>query len=143
MKKPESYPLEQVAKPTARQSISTPQATVTDILIHAGTLARRGDLLQAEDLLTTLSDSDSSRIEVIDLLAKIYAQQGKIDQAQALWLKALQRDPSNIHFLSALRICACHKESRFQQFVLRYLWLLLVVVLWFLIAMAVIVSTTL
>jgi len=143
MQEPKSYPLEQAAKPTAQESISTPQAMVTDILIHAGALAQRGDLLQAEDLLKTLSESDSSRIEVIDLLAKIYAQQGKIDQAQALWLKALQRDPSNIHFLSALRLCACHKKSGFEQFVLRYLWLLLVVVLWFLTAMAVIVSTTL
>lgn len=143
MKDPESYPLEQAAKPTAQESVSASQAMVTDILIHAGALARRGDLLQAEDLLRTLSDSDSSRIEAIDLLAKIYTQQGKIDQAQALWLKALQRDPYNIHFLSALRSCACLKKSRFEQFVLRYLWLLLVVILWFLIAMAVIVSTTL
>lgn len=143
MKEPESYPSEQVAKSTARESISTPQATVTDILIHAGALARRGDFLQAEDLLRTLSDRDSSRIEVIDLLAKIYVQQGKIDQAQALWLKALQRDPSNMHFLSALRLCAGLKKSRFEQFVLRYLWVLLVVVLWFLIATAVIVSTIL
>jgi len=143
VKEPDSYPLEQVVKPTAQESISNPQALVTDILIHAGALARRGDLLQAEDLLRTLSDRDNSRVEVIDLLAKIYTQQGKIDQAQALWLKALQRDPSNIHFLSALRLCACLKKSRFDQFVLRYLWILLVVVLWFLIGTVVIVSTIL
>jgi len=143
MQEPKSYPLEQAAKPTAQESISTPQAMVTDILIHAGALAQRGDLLQAEDLLKTLSESDSSRIEVIDLLAKIYAQQGKIDQAQALWLKALQRDPSNIHFLSALRICAYYKRSRLEQFVLRYLWLLIAVVLWFLVSIAIVISTTL
>lgn len=143
MKEPESYPLKQVVKPTTQESISNPQALVTDILIHAEALARRGDLLQAEDLLKTLSDRDSSRIEVIDLLARIYAQQGKIDQAQALWLKALQGDPSNIHFLSALRLCACLKKSRSEQFILRYLWVLLVVILWFLVAMAVIVSTIL
>lgn len=143
MKEPDSYPLKQVVKPTAQESISNPQALVTDVLIHAGALARRGDLLQAEDLLRTLSDRDSSRVEVIDLLAKIYAQQGKIDQAQALWLKALQQDPSNIRFLSALRICAYYKRSRLEHFVLRYLWLLVAVVLWFLVAMAVIVSTTL
>jgi len=143
MKEPDSYPLEQVAKPTAQESISTPQAMVTDILIHAGALARRGDLLQAEDLLRTLSDTDSSRIEVIDLLAKIYVQQGKIDQAQTLWIKALQRDPSNTHFLSALRLCACLRRSRSEQFVLRYLWVLLVVVLWFLVAAVIILSTVL
>lgn len=143
MQEPEVSPKEQAGKSTATENISTQQAMVTDILIHAGALARRGDLLQAEDLLRTLSDRDISRVEVIDLLAKIYAQQGKIDQAQALWLKALQLDPSNIHFLSALRLCACLTKSRFNQFVSRYLWILLVVVLWFLIAMTVVVSTIL
>jgi len=143
MKKPESYRLKQSANPTTQESISNPQALATDILIRAGELARRGDLLQAEDLLRTLSDRDNSRPEVLDLLARIYAQQSRIDQAQALWIKALQGDPSNIHFLSALKLCACLKKSRFEQFILRYLWVLLVVILWFLVATAVIVSTIL
>ena len=143
MKKPKSYPLKQVANPATQERISNSQALVTDVLIHAGALARRGDLLQAEDLLKTLSDRDNSRIEVLDLLARIYAQQGRIDQAQALWIKALQGDPSNIHFLSALKLCACLKKPRFEQFVLRYLWVLLVVILWFLVATAIIVSTVL
>jgi len=143
MKEPESYPLKQGVKPVEQRSISNAQALVTDMLIRAADLARRGDLLQAEDLLRTLSDKDSSRVEVIDLLAKIHVQQGKIDQAQALWLKALRGDPSNIHFLSALKLCACLKKSRFEQFVLRYLWVLLVVVLWFLLATAIILSTVL
>jgi len=142
VQEPESYLLEKRAKLHGQESIPAEQTMVTDILVRAGLLARRGDHLEAENLLTTLSDSDSTRIEVIDLLAKVYAQQGKIDEAQALWLKALQRDPSNRHFLSALRLCACYKKSRCEQFVLRYLWLLLVVVVWFLIAMAVILSTT-
>jgi Tfp pilus assembly protein PilF len=135
--------MKQTVNPSTQERISNPQALVTDILIRAGDLARRGELLQAEDLLKTLSDSDSSRVEVIDLLARIYAQQGKIDQAQALWLKALQGDPSNTHFLSALKLCACLKKPRFEQFVLRYLWVLLVVILWFLVATAIIVSTVL
>lgn len=143
MQEPESYLSEKRAKPAGQESVSTSQTMVTDILVRAGALARRGKLLEAENLLRPLADSDSARIEVIDLLAKVYARQGKIDQAQALWLKALQRDPSNTHFLSALRLCACLKKSRFDQFVLRYLWILLVVVLWFLIATAVIVSTIL
>ena len=143
MKEPDSYPLKQVVRPTAQESVSNSQPLVTDILFHAGDLARRGDLLQAEDLLKTLSDRDGSRIEVLDLLAKIYAQQGKIDQAQTLWIKALQRDPSNTHFLSALRLCACLRKSRSEQFVLRYLWVLLVVVLWFLVAAVIILSTVL
>ena len=143
MKKRDGHPMKQIVNPSTQERISNPQALVTDILIRTGDLARRGELLQAEDLLKTLSDSDSSRVEVIDLLARIYAQQGKIDQAQALWLKALQGDPSNTHFLSALKLCACLKKPRFEQFVLRYLWVLLVVILWFLVATAIIVSTVL
>jgi tetratricopeptide (TPR) repeat protein len=143
MQEPGSYILDKRAKSAEQKSVSASQTMVTDILVRAGRLARRGNLLEAENLLKTLPDADSTRIEVVDLLAKVYAQQGKIDKAQAMWLEALQRDPSNTHFLSALRLCAFYSKSRFEQFVSRYLWLLLVVVLWFLIAMAVILSTAL
>ena len=143
MKRRESYPLKQSANPATQESTPNSQALVIDVLTHAAALARRGDLLQAEDLMKTLPDRDSSRIEVLDLLARICAQQGKIDQAQALWTKALQGDPSNMRFLSALKLCACLKKPRFEQFALRYLWVLLVVILWFLIATAIIVSTAL
>jgi len=139
----ESHLSEKRASASGVEGGSSSQTMVTDILVPAGFLARRGNLREAENLLSTVSDADSRRIEVLDLLAKVYAQQGKIDQAQAMWLQALQRYPSNTHFLSALRLCASYRQSRFQQFVLRYLWLLLVVVLWFLIAMALILSTTL
>jgi len=129
-------------EPSEQDGLSSSQKMIPDILNHAALLARKGDLLQAENLLKTLSDGDSSRIEVIDLLAKVYAQQGKTDQAQALWLKALQRDPANIHFLSALRMCAYYKKSRFEHFILQHLWLLISVVLWFIVAMIVVVGMT-
>ena len=142
MQRPESYTSEQVPKSVTRENVSTPQLRVIDILTRAAAVARKGDLPQAEDLLRTLSDSDNSRIEAIDLLAKVYAQQGKTDQAQALWLKALQRDPSNIHFLSALRMCAYYKKSKFEHFILQHSWLLICVVLWFIVAMIVVVGMT-
>ncbi len=134
--------LKQVPESVTRESVSAPQLMVTNILTRAVALARKGDLLQAENLLKTLPDSDNSRIEVIDLLAKVYAQQGKTDQAQALWLKALQRDPSNIRFLSALRMCAYYTKSRSEHFVLQHLWLLICIVLWFIVAMIVVVGMT-
>ena len=141
MEEPESRPPEWTATPAREDTMSPPQAMITDILVRAGALARRGNLAEAENLLKTLPDGDSTRIEVIDLIAKVYAQQGKIDEAQALWLQALQRYPSNTHFLSALRLCACYKKSGFEQFVLRHLWILLAVVLWFIVAMIAVVST--
>ena len=143
MEDPERNRLVQAAKPAAPEEASEGQVVVTDILNRAGMLARAGNLLQAERLLGTLSATDGSRIEVIGLLARVYAQQGKTDEAQALWLKALERDPSNTHILSALTLCAYHKKPRLEQFVWRYTWLLIAIVLWFLLAMAAMVSTTL
>lgn len=143
MEDSERYRRGQAAKPALQEEASEGQAVVTDILNRAGVLARGGNLLQAERLLGTLSATDSSRIEVIGLLAKVYAQQGKSDEAQALWLRALERDPSNTHVLSALTLCAYHKKPRLEQFVRRYMWLLIAIVLWFLLAMAAMVSTTL
>ena len=128
------------AKPAVQEEAPEGHVMVTDILNRAGMLARSGNLLQAERLLGTLSATDSSRIEVIGLLAKVYAQQGKTDEAQALWLKALERDPSNIHVLSALTLCAYQKKPRVEQFVRRYMWLLIAIVLWFLLAVAAMVS---
>lgn len=140
MQRPESYTSEQVSESSTRENISIPEPTVTNILTRAASLARKGDLLQAESLLVTLSDDDKVRPEAIDLLAKVYAQQGKIDQAQALWLKALQSDPSNIHLLSALRMCAYYTKSRSEHFILQHLWLLISIVLWFIVSMILIIS---
>ena len=134
---------EQAVRPAAHEEASAQKVMVADILAHAATLARSGKLLEAERLLGTLSAADSSRIEVIDLLARVYAQQGKIDEAQALWLQALQRDPSSIRLLSALTLCAYHKRPRLEHFVWRYMWLLIAIVIWVLTAMAAILSTTL
>ena len=85
------------------------------IFARATLLARKGNLAQAEAMLIPLTNKSDSRIEVLDLLGKVYAQQGEIEQAQATWLKALQREPSNLHFLGALRLCAYHKNSRFKR----------------------------
>lgn len=134
------------SKPTpesgTQEGLLAPQLKVSTILEGAALLARKGDLSRAAYLLAPLSDDANSRIETLDLLAKIYAQQGKIAQAQALWLKALQREPSNLHFLAALRLCAYYGKPRFQQFSLLHLWLLISVVLWFIVAMIVVVGMT-
>ncbi len=142
MQRPESYTSEQVPESSAQDGSSSVQQMLRDILKRAALLARKGNHVEAENLLEPLCSSDNLRIELIDLLAKIYAQQGKTDQAQTLWLKALQRDPSNIHFLSALRLCAYYKKSRFEHFILQHLWLLISVVLWFIVAVIVVVGMT-
>ena len=137
---PDSSALKQAPESSAQDGSSSSQQVVLDILKRDALLARKGEYVEAENLLEPLCNNDNLRIEAIDLLAKVYAQQGKINQAQALWLKALQRDPSNIHFLSALRMCAYYKKSRFEHFILQHLWLLISIVLWFIVSMILIIN---
>ncbi|MFC1906900.1 tetratricopeptide repeat protein [Chloroflexota bacterium] len=109
-------------------------------IISAALLARKGDMTQATNLLEPFYDNDDLPIDIIDLLAKIYAQQGKIEQAQTLWLRALQLEPSNLHILTALRMCAYYKKSKYEHFILQHSWLLFLIILWFLVVMAVVTS---
>ncbi|MDD5700746.1 MAG: hypothetical protein PHU23_01745 [Dehalococcoidales bacterium] len=76
------------------------------ILARAADLARKGELQQAELLLQPLANKPGAPVYTIDLLAKVYAQQKKIREAQVLWLRALQMEPSNKHILRALMRCA-------------------------------------
>jgi len=94
---------------------STPQAQLLESVTFAlaAFLARKGELRQAEVLLLPLANEPKSQIATLDLLAKVYAQQGKIEEARALWLRALQREPSNTHFLRALLNCADTQPTGF------------------------------
>jgi tetratricopeptide (TPR) repeat protein len=74
----------------------------------AASLARKGRFKEAEDLLSPLIVDLGSRTDALDLLAKVYAQQGKIEKAQHLWQQALKHDPDNRLFQEALEDC---KES--------------------------------
>jgi len=122
--------------PSINQEDSSHQNAALATITLAASLARKGDLAQATNLLEPLYDNDNLPIEILDLLAKIYAQQGKIEQAQALWLRALQLEPSNLHILSALRMCAFYKKSKYEHFILQHSWFLFLILLWFIIVMA-------
>jgi len=87
---------------------NTPQSQLLEsvTVALAALLARKGELKQAEALLLPLANEPKSQIDTLDLLAKVYAQQGKMEEARTLWLRALQKEPSNTHFLRALLNCA-------------------------------------
>ena len=87
---------------------NTPQSQLLEsvTVALAAILARKGELKQAEALLLPLANEPKSQIDTLDLLAKAYAQQGKMEEARVLWLRALQKEPSNTHFLRALLKCA-------------------------------------
>ena len=138
----DSHIPKQAPESSAQESSSYSKQIVSETLNRAALLARKGKHIKAENLLEPLCNNDNLRIEAIDLLAKIYAQQGKIEQAQGLWLKALEKDPSNLHVLAALRMCAYYTKSRTEHFILQHLWLLISIVLWFIVVMVILVSMT-
>jgi len=129
-----------IVMPELHDNLSGTNSDLMNALQRAAMLARKGELSQAEDILTPLIESNIPTVEVIDLLARIYAQQGKIDQAQALWLKALELDPSDLHILSALRLCAYYTKPKYEHFLFRYSWLLILILIWFIIVLSVIAA---
>lgn len=89
---------------TSSASSQSLQSKATVALVSS--LARKGELSQAASLLAPLVNDSEASLDSLDLLAKIYAQQGRTVEAQSLWLRAVQKDPSNLHFIEALRTCA-------------------------------------
>src|SRR5690606_22078462 len=51
---------------------------------------------------------------LLDLQAKIYAQQGKFNEAEFLWKKCIVAEPDNNQFVAALN--RIHKIQRFKVF---------------------------
>jgi type VI secretion system protein ImpK len=54
-----------------------------------------GRYAAAEELVRPLVDSAEIRVAALDLLARIFAQQGRLSEAQDCWGLALEADPSN------------------------------------------------
>lgn len=87
------------------ESVSQAKLVESAILARAAILSRERELKQAEILLLPLASKAQSQTATLDLLARIYAQQGRIEEARALWLRALHKEPSNAHFLRAVSQC--------------------------------------
>lgn len=62
---------------------------------RASILARRGHWKKAESLLLPLVSSERASVESVCLLAKIYAQQGRFNEAKVLWCKAYELDTTH------------------------------------------------
>jgi len=94
-------------------------------------LARKGKLKQAELLLVPLSKKQEPPPDVLDLLARIYAQQGKVSSARSIWLDILKKDPSDRHILQALIDCTFLETLGPIQFSLMRLipWFIIVLVI--------------
>jgi len=64
--------------------------------------ASKGKYSLAGDYLSELLKSDEESVIVLDLQAKIAAQQGKFREAEFLWKKCLKAEPDNPEFIAAL-----------------------------------------
>src|SRR5665213_2122211 len=65
-------------------------------LSQAANLARDGSYSAAEQLLTGMLATEQTDANVLDLLARIRAQQGSLLEAEALWQQVLRLDSSHL-----------------------------------------------
>lgn len=61
-----------------------------------------GDYVTAGNYISVLTKSFPESVTLMNLQAKIYAQQGKFTEAAYLWRKCLKIDPDNNNFIRAL-----------------------------------------
>lgn len=92
-------------------------------LSHATELARMGRYDDAAQALGAVSGHATP--PVLDLIARIRAQQGRLAEAQALWGEAAQLDPNNESYRAALQRLA--RMNRYSPWVCVGRWLVGVV----------------
>lgn len=84
------------------RAIDSLQSTLSNLEFEkARNFARNGEYNQAKIILEGILQRGPNSI-VMDLLARIYAQQGQLDKARYFWEKAILLDPQNIDFIKAL-----------------------------------------
>ena len=91
-------------------------AAVQHLLLQAARLARRDRYGDAAAMLAELPADSALRPSILDLKAKILAQQGRYLEAEACWREALTLAPDNQAFRCALAAIA---EERKYPFWLR------------------------
>jgi flagellar motor protein MotB len=80
-------------------------------LARATELARAGRYAEAEKILSADADETKHAPAALDLLAKMRAQQGHLAEAEKLWTRASQLEPSNNAYPIALRRAAALQQG--------------------------------
>ncbi|MBA9001583.1 OmpA family protein [Thermomonospora cellulosilytica] len=92
---------------------AAPDAVREITLAQARTLARRGRYLEAERLLDELAgDGGGPDVTVLDLLARVYAQQGRLEEADRCWAEAERLAPDAPEITEGRRRIAALRGSR-------------------------------
>ncbi len=71
-------------------------------LEHIKGLAWKGKFGEAQNLLNGLQKDERLNSRILDLQARIFAQQGHLSEAEATWKTALESDPSNPLYFAGL-----------------------------------------
>ncbi|HWD01195.1 MAG TPA: hypothetical protein VG674_01850 [Amycolatopsis sp.] len=82
------------------------------LLAEAADLARHGDLEQAAALLERDATDDTARL---DLLARVHAQAGDLDRADAAWARVLELEPESTAALAGRRVIARVRSGRLRR----------------------------
>lgn len=85
-----------------RTTIAGSASDVRHTLARAAWLARSGRYSEAEQLLAITPITSPLATAVLDLRAKVCAQQGRDVEAAAFWMEALRRSPANQEYRKAL-----------------------------------------
>jgi type VI secretion system protein ImpK len=101
---------------TAVMASSVPKESLRSLLdqmtlARAAELARAGHYAEAEEILSAGKDETRYGPVVIDLLARIHAQQGRLEEAEKLWTRAVLLDPANSTYVLALRRAAALRHG--------------------------------
>ncbi|MDR3063091.1 MAG: hypothetical protein LBU40_03000 [Methanobrevibacter sp.] len=81
------------------------------VILLSSLLAIEQRFNEAEKLLFSLIRLNKDA-DALDLLAKIYAQQRKFDEAEEIWTLALDTDKTNINYSKALIKCHEMKQNK-------------------------------
>jgi len=86
------------------ENVSTALIVSANLAI-AAQMARRQQYSQAEQMIFPLVNMEQPCFEALNLLAKIYAQQGKFQNAMDVWRRAQSLEPENRQTQLALNQC--------------------------------------
>lgn len=73
------------------------------LLAEAAHHARLGRFTRATEILEELTKRDNSSAAEFDMLARVYAQQGRLPEARSAWERAAELNPLDPRFASGLR----------------------------------------
>jgi type VI secretion system protein ImpK len=130
MSSPASRTVAGTPKPAAPPLFTQVANMMTQVLLSRATaLARAGHYDSAELVLSGVASPAGPTPEMLDLLARIRAQQGRLAEAQTLWNSAAHLQPENERYRAALARIATFQRTTPWVYYGRFILIALVILL--------------